>query len=176
MHRDQRLQDNWAALYAQKLALADNLPLYIIAGINVKSPKDTEATRRIVDFSLGGLEEVCRDCAKLGIEFHFLQDADQPMYKKILDFMEKSKVGCIVADFSPLKPHRQQIERLKEGMEKLNGPCLYQVDAHNIVPVWVTSDKQEYAARTIRKKVIFKFLTARFWKWLCCCSCYFPFG
>ena len=24
------------------------------------------------------------------------------------------------------------------------------VDAHNIVPVWVTSDKQEYAARTIR--------------------------
>ncbi len=28
-----------------------------------------------------------------------------------------------------------------------------QVDAHNIVPVWVTSDKQEYAARTIRNKV-----------------------
>ena len=34
LHRDQRLQDNWAALYAQKLALADNLPLYVIAGIS----------------------------------------------------------------------------------------------------------------------------------------------
>ena len=34
MHRDQRLQDNWAALFAQKLALADNLPLYVIAGIS----------------------------------------------------------------------------------------------------------------------------------------------
>ena len=34
LHRDQRLQDNWAALFAQKLALADNLPLYIIAGIS----------------------------------------------------------------------------------------------------------------------------------------------
>lgn len=28
-----------------------------------------------------------------------------------------------------------------------------QVDAHNIVPCWVTSDKLEYAARTIRNKV-----------------------
>jgi len=28
-----------------------------------------------------------------------------------------------------------------------------QVDAHNIVPVWVASDKQEVGARTIRKKI-----------------------
>ena len=28
-----------------------------------------------------------------------------------------------------------------------------QVDAHNIVPVWEASDKQEYAARTIRSKL-----------------------
>ena len=34
MHRDQRLQDNWAALFAQKLALEDNVPLYVIAGIS----------------------------------------------------------------------------------------------------------------------------------------------
>ena len=30
---------------------------------------------------------------------------------------------------------------------------LLKVDAHNIVPVWVASDKQEYAARTIRSKI-----------------------
>ena len=39
---------------------------------------------------------------------------------------------------------------------------LFQVDAHNVVPVWETSDKQEYAARTIRNKVtskLDKFLT-----------------
>ena len=29
----------------------------------------------------------------------------------------------------------------------------FQVDAHNIVPVWVASDKQEVGARTIRKKI-----------------------
>ena len=27
------------------------------------------------------------------------------------------------------------------------------MDAHNIVPVWLASDKQEYAARTIRPKI-----------------------
>lgn len=30
---------------------------------------------------------------------------------------------------------------------------LAEVDAHNIVPVWVASDKREYGARTIRKKI-----------------------
>merc|ERR1712241_1253551 len=140
MHRDQRLQDNWAALFAQKLALADNLPLYIVAGISVKPGQDACATRRHIDFSMGGLQEVAEECSRRNIEFHLLTEHDQPMYKRILDFMEKSKVGCIVADFSPLKPHREQIQKLKEGMTKLNGPCLYQVDAHNVVPVWEASD------------------------------------
>merc|ERR1712079_597429 len=154
MHRDQRLQDNWAALYAQKLALADNLPLYVIAGISVSHPNDSEATRRTVDFSLGGLEEVAKECADLNIEFHLLQDMTKPMFQRVLDFMEKSKVGCIVTDFSPLRAHRNQVDELKKGMEKLNGPCLYQVDAHNVVPVWEASEKQEYGARTIRNKIM----------------------
>ena len=136
------------------LALADNLPLYVIAGINVKHPVDAEATRRSLDFSLDGLKEVAEECSQLGIEFHLLQDHDQPMFKRILEFMENSKVGCIVADFSPLKPHSGQIKELKNELKELNGPCLYQVDAHNVVPIWETSEKQEYAARTIRNKIM----------------------
>ena len=154
MHRDQRLQDNWAALFAQKLAMADHLPLHVVAGISVTHPKSPEATRRMIDFSLGGLQEVQEECSKLGIEFHLLGGNGEPMSKRILDWMKKAKVGCVVADFSPLKPHRGQLELLKEGMTKLNGPCLYQVDAHNIVPIWESSDKQEYAARTIRPKIM----------------------
>ena len=154
MHRDQRVQDNWAALFAQKLAMADHLPLHIVAGISIKHPKDVEATRRLVDFSLGGLKEVQEECSKLGIEFHLLEGYGEPMSKRLLDWMQKSKVGCIVADFSPLRQHRGQLELLKKGVEKLNGPCLYQVDAHNIVPIWEASDKQEYAARTIRPKIM----------------------
>ena len=33
---------------------------------------------------------------------------------------------------------------------------LFQVDAHNVVPCWIASDKQEYGARTIRKKIMDK--------------------
>ena len=35
-------------------------------------------------------------------------------------------------------------------------PCdvpVHEVDAHNVVPAWEASDKQEYAARTIRRKI-----------------------
>lgn len=30
---------------------------------------------------------------------------------------------------------------------------MYEVDAHNVVPAWVVSDKMEWTARTIRAKV-----------------------
>ena len=32
-------------------------------------------------------------------------------------------------------------------------PIADQVDAHNVVPVWVASPKQEVGARTLRKKI-----------------------
>ena len=42
----------------------------------------------------------------------------------------------------------------KGGVAKrLPATPLYEVDAHNVVPVWVASDKQEVGARTIRKKI-----------------------
>jgi hypothetical protein len=34
-----------------------------------------------------------------------------------------------------------------------NNYILFQVDAHNIVPCWESSPKQEYGARTIRNKI-----------------------
>ena len=50
--------------------------------------------------------------------------------------------------------HRYHVEWLND-IEKHTTVALHQVDSHNIVPVWVTSDKQEYAARTIRSVNIF---------------------
>ncbi|XP_068921105.1 deoxyribodipyrimidine photo-lyase isoform X2 [Petaurus breviceps papuanus] len=84
MSRDQRVQDNWALLYAQRLALKQKLPLHVCFCL---APCFLGATIRHYDFMLRGLEEVA------------------------------------------------------------------EVDAHNIVPCWVASDKQEYGARTIRHKI-----------------------
>ena len=62
------------------------------------------------------------------------------------------QVGLIVADFSPLREHRAWLGALEKSL-KDSSILIQQVDAHNVVPVWVTSDKQEYAARTIRTKI-----------------------
>ncbi|KAM9615391.1 deoxyribodipyrimidine photo-lyase-like isoform 3-T4 [Morphnus guianensis] len=84
MSRDQRVQDNWAFLYAQRLALKQELPLHVCFCL---VPKFLDATIRHYGFMLRGLQEVA------------------------------------------------------------------EVDAHNIVPCWVASPKQEYSARTIRGKI-----------------------
>ena len=73
---------------------------------SVTHPDCPEATRRTLDFSLGGLEEVAKECAKLNIEFHLLQDMTKSMADRVLDFVKESKVGCVVTDFSPLRHHR----------------------------------------------------------------------
>merc|ERR1711920_527052 len=39
------------------------------------------------------------------------------------------------------------------GAKKLGDVPLFQVDAHNVVPVWEASEKLEVGARTIRSKI-----------------------
>ena len=43
MSRDQRVQDNWAAIFAQKLAKENNLPLHVVFCL---VPKFLDATLR----------------------------------------------------------------------------------------------------------------------------------
>ena len=156
MHRDQRIQDNWAMIYAQKLALEHGIPLHVIAMISSKHPTDAGATLRTVKFSLDGLEETSKDLKQLNISFHLIlaQDNNTPG-NQVADLMSKINIGCLVVDFSPLHPHKNIIQEIMKS-SLIQGCPIYQVDAHNIVPVWITSDKQEYAARTIRNKIIGK--------------------
>ena len=52
---------------------------------------------------------------------------------------------------SPLREAVKELEVLKEELEA--GVPVYLVDAHNIVPAWVASDKEEIGARTLRPKI-----------------------
>ncbi len=61
----------------------------------------------------------------------------------------------MVTDFSPLRINKEW----KRGVVTKISIPLYEVDAHNIIPCWLTSPKQEYAAYTIRPK-IHKLLTS----------------
>ncbi|XP_025058533.1 deoxyribodipyrimidine photo-lyase-like [Alligator sinensis] len=145
MSRDQRVQDNWAFLYAQRLALKQQLPLHVCFCL---VPKFLDATIRHFGFLLKGLQEVAEECGELGIPFHLLQGYAKDVLPA---FVTRHGIGGVVTDFSPLRVPLQWVEDVKERLPQ--GVPLVQVDAHNIVPCWVASNKQEYGARTIRPKI-----------------------
>ncbi|XP_038820223.1 CPD photolyase [Salvelinus namaycush] len=147
MNRDHRVQDNWALIYAQQLALEEKLPLHICFCLVI--PQNSEsATIRHFGFMLRGLEEVAKDCSALDIQFHLLQGSAGEL---LPGFVEDWSFGAVVTDFSPLRTPLQWVEEVKKGLPS-DIPFI-QVDAHNVVPCWVASDKLEYSARTIRNKI-----------------------
>lgn len=145
MARDQRVEDNWAFLFSQRLAIKNRVPLHVIFCL---TDKFLGATLRHFVFMLKGLEEVSNDCHKLNINFHLLRGQHSVEIPK---FVKSNGMGALICDFSPLRIHRGWVESI---MKALPGDVpLVQVDAHNIVPIWIASGKQEYAARTIRNKI-----------------------
>ncbi|KAH8258160.1 hypothetical protein KR038_007199, partial [Drosophila bunnanda] len=145
MSRDGRVQDNWALLFAQRLALKLELPLTVVFCL---VPKFLNATIRHYKFLMGGLEEVEQQCRSLDIPFHLLLG---PAVQRLPEFVKSQDIGAVVCDFAPLRLPRQWVEDVGKALPK--SVPLVQVDAHNVVPLWVASDKQEYAARTIRNKI-----------------------
>ncbi|KAI4482664.1 hypothetical protein M0804_008517 [Polistes exclamans] len=145
MFRDARVQDNWALLFAQRTAIKNNVPLHICFCI---LPKFLNATMRHYKFLLNGLMEVEKECIDLNINFHLLDGEPSSL---VPNFVKKYKIGAVITDFFPLKLPMGFVE---EVMNKLPDDVpMCQVDAHNIVPCWLASDKLEYAARTIRPKI-----------------------
>lgn len=143
MVRDKRASDNHALITAQKIALKNKASL-IVCFQYVGCFK--KANLRQYEFLFKGLEETSKNLSKLNIDFHLLQGSAEDEIPKIIN---QFSVGSIVTDYSPLKVYKK---RLKKVLEKISIP-LCQVDSHNIVPVWITSEKKEFAAHTIRKKI-----------------------
>uniref|UniRef100_UPI0037E797BD CPD photolyase n=1 Tax=Semicossyphus pulcher TaxID=241346 RepID=UPI0037E797BD len=146
MSRDQRVQDNWALIHAQRLAVQENLPLHICFCLVV--PKSELSTLRHYSFMVKGLKEVSKECETLDIQFHLLRGSAGEV---LPGFVSDRGMGAVVTDFSPLREPLQWLEDVKKKLPK-DIPFI-QVDTHNIVPCWVASPKLEYAARTIRGKL-----------------------
>lgn len=146
MFRDQRLDDNWALVYAQRFALQHKCPLYIT--FYLMSHYSVAGIRQY-DWMLKGLEQVEKQCNLLGIQFHLRLGYAKDL---IADYCVENEIDLVVADMIPLREPLSWVEEAGLKLKKKDIP-LYQVDAHNIIPVWVTSNKQEFAARTIRPKI-----------------------
>ena len=143
MSRDHRAADNWALLFAQETALRHALPLVVVFCL---SDSFLGATLRQYGFMLRGLEEVSGTLQALSIPFFLLpgEPADT-----LPGFIERNGISFLVGDFDPLRVKR----RWKESILLKTSVPFYEVDAHNIVPCRIASDKREYGAHTIRKKI-----------------------
>ena len=143
MSRDQRVQDNWALLFADEVSRSHGVPL-VVAFCLVDD--FLGATLRAYDFMLKGLEEVSQSLARKGIPFILLKGDPAAQLPR---FIRANDVGWLVTDFDPLRIKR----KWKKEVAAATAVTVYEVDAHNIVPCWVASPKQEYGAYTIRPKI-----------------------
>ena len=144
MQRDKRVQDNWALIFAQKLAIEYQVPLLVCYSYIGQFPK---ANLRQYEFLFRGLEQTAQSLNKLNIDFHLIKGDPK---NSVLEFIDNNNVGTLITDFSPLNVYQNRIKKVS----KLISIPFFQVDAHNIIPVWLSSDKQEWGAYTFRPKLL----------------------
>lgn len=143
MSRDQRVADNHALVAAQKCALEQNVPLVVTFFVYEKSGY---RAREHYEFMIDGLRQVESTLKELSIIFNFYIVKNKNAIVSHISLLDPS---AVYFDFSPLK-YAQSLQNKIATESQI--PVLT-VDTHNVVPVWVTSSKQEYAARTIRTKI-----------------------
>lgn len=143
MSRDQRVNDNYALIFAQQLALEKKLNLIVVFNLVTKF---LGATLRHYDFLLSGLQKIEEKLNAFDIPFYLLigNPADS-----LPNFIKEVNASFLIADFDPLK-----IKRIwkRDVAKKIQIP-FYEVDTHNIVPCLVASNKLEFAAYTLRPKI-----------------------
>lgn len=143
--REHRAVDNWSLLYAQHLAKKLQQSLVVVMTLRPDLHK-FHGTQRMFEFMLAGLEEMAGELAKKNINLHVL--VGEPV-ELMTTVMSENKVSAVVTDQFPLRVYKDWQTKLAATVDC---PVLL-VDAHNVVPVWQASDKQEYAARSIRLKI-----------------------
>lgn len=143
MIRDRRAADNWALLYAADTAKTQQRPLLVLVTL---ATSFMESNARHYDFMLKGLSETEANLREKGIDFRLVVGDPAETIQTELSNLDPA---LLVLDFYPL---REPIRWHKAGIAAAKCPVV-QVDAHNVVPVWVASDKREYGAYTIRKKI-----------------------
>ena len=143
MSRDQRVNDNWALSFAVEKAQDADEPLIVVFTL---VGGFQGAALRQYDFMLKGLNKTESHLSRLNIPFVMLLGDPG---STLPPFINTHRVSLLVTDFDPLRIKR----RWKKEVCDLVSIPVYEVDAHNLVPCWIASDKEEYAASTFRPKI-----------------------
>lgn len=141
MQESQRALDNHALEYAVVKANEMNKPLVVFFGLTSSFP---EANERHYLFMLQGLQETANELEKRGIPFVIQQISPE---KGVLSISKNASLT--VTDRGYLRIQRQWRQY---AAAHLRCP-LIQVESDVVVPIKTVSQKEEYAAATIRPKI-----------------------
>lgn len=138
--REIRAKDNFALRFALQKSKKLNLPLKII---HPKINYEYNLKQKFIDSQIAQAEKQFK---QIGLDFEVIEKTPDEIIKNL-------NSALIILDFNPI---------LKRKYLKNADFKIYEIDGHNIIPTRFVSDKQEYSATTLRRKIyykIFPFLT-----------------
>lgn len=138
--REVRAKDNFALQFAIQKNEELNLPLKII---HPKTNYEYKTKQEFIDKQIAQAE---RQFKNIDLDFEVIEKSPEEIIKNI-------NPALIIFDFNPI---------LKRKYLKNVDFKIYEIDGHNIIPSRFVSDKQEYSAATLRRKIyynIYPFLT-----------------
>jgi deoxyribodipyrimidine photo-lyase len=141
MQRAQRSQHNDALEHAARLANEHAVPLLVCFGLTNDYP---EATSRHYRFMLEGLAETAGALEARGIGFTIRRAAPPEV---AVDLARDAVL--VVTD----RAYERHLVAWREALVEAVACPVIEVESDVVVPVEVTSDHREYAARTIRPKI-----------------------
>ena len=131
--REIRAKDNFALQYGLQKSKELNLPLKTI---HPKMNYEYKPKQKFTDNQIAQAE---RQFKQIGLDFEVIEKTPDKIIKSL-------NPALIIFDFNPI---------LKRDYLK-NANCkIYEVDGHNIIPTGFVSNKQEYSASTMRRKIYY---------------------
>jgi deoxyribodipyrimidine photo-lyase len=118
MSRDQRAEDNWAALYARGLARHLGVPLVVVFSL---VPRFLEATIRHFGFMLRGLAETAEALQAKRVPFHLLRGYAT---ETVPAFVRAHNVLGVVCDMSPLRGPLEWVSSVGAKLDALHVPLV----------------------------------------------------
>jgi len=141
MQSAQRFNYNHAFNYAVSRANQLNQPLLIFFLIDKNYP---EAEYGHFEFMFSGLKELKKEAEKKNLNFYIFEKNGSEIFNEIVE-----NASLLISEKVYLKNLRNWKEK---AAEQLNIP-FYLVETNLICPIEEVSEKEEYAAYTIRKKI-----------------------
>ena len=132
--REIRAKDNFALQLALQKSKELNLPLKIF---HPKINYEYNPKQKFID---NQIEQAERQFKQIGLKFEVIEKIPK-------DIIKNSNPALIILDFNPI---------LKRKYLKNADFKIYEIDGHNIISTRFVSDKQEYSATTLRRKIYYK--------------------